>query len=307
MSKVDPTTLSTLDRKSTILLAANRSTQDAEKGETTAMEEPGVDAIRGSFGAFGSIIRARSARRMSQSSAAGTIRSRHAAHGHSRDDSTGTLKATASLGGMQRHQLFDNPVPPMPEDAAERISMYSHVPSPGAHRAAPGSPKKPTTIQFREQDLEGHDHLDPADAESRQSLALDDFIQRTVSPLNAPAGIPTRPLYDDPYPPRAARPGHNPYELRQDSISSFTEQDHSRQSMSPDVVESPPRSGGVHGRFQRTYPHDREMDREESMSLVSGVRGSGADGDGEGEGEHGQGHPGVINGGIRLLPSLPRR
>ncbi|KAG9119438.1 hypothetical protein FRC07_005545, partial [Ceratobasidium sp. 392] len=55
MSKVDPTTLSTLDRKSTILLAANRNTQDAEKGDLSAVEDPGVDAIRGSFGAIGSI------------------------------------------------------------------------------------------------------------------------------------------------------------------------------------------------------------------------------------------------------------
>ncbi|KAF8598391.1 DUF803-domain-containing protein, partial [Ceratobasidium sp. AG-I] len=155
MSKVDPETLNTLDRKSTMLLAANRSTQDAEKGDLAAMEEPGVDAIRGSFGAIGSIIRARS-----MASTNGTIRSRRAAHGHSRDDSSGSgfggLKTGPSLKGLQRHQLFDNPVPPMPEDAAERISMYSNA-MPGT----PRSPKKSTTIQFRQADVVGHDHTAP--------------------------------------------------------------------------------------------------------------------------------------------------
>ncbi|KAG9089927.1 hypothetical protein FRC06_001291 [Ceratobasidium sp. 370] len=269
MSKVDPTTLSTLDRKSTILLAANRSTQDAEKGDLSAMEEPGVDAIRGSFGAIGSIVRARSARRMSQHSGVGTVRSRRAAHGHSRDDSTGTLKATPSLGGMQRHQLFDNPVPPLPEDAVERISMYTNVASP---RGPPQSPKKHAAIQFREQDLAGHDHPDPIDAELRQSLALEDFIQRAASPTSAPAGTSSRPLYDEPYAPRTAAAGYNSYQLRQDSITSFTEPDHGRESASPDGADSPPRTAGGYGRFQRSYPQDRELDREESISLVGGAR-----------------------------------
>ncbi|QRV94476.1 Magnesium transporter NIPA [Ceratobasidium sp. AG-Ba] len=303
MSKVDPTTLSSLDRKSTILLAANRSTQDAEKGDLSAIEEPGVDAIRGTFGAFGSVVRARSARRMSQSSSVGTVRSRRAAHGHSRDNSAGMLKATPSLGGMQRHQLFDNPVPPLPEDAAERISMYSNIASPRSKpNIAPGlqSPKKNTIIQFREQDLAGHDHPDPE--ENRQSLALDDFIQRTASPTSAPAGVSSRPLYDDPYLPRSAAAGYNRYELRQDSINSFSEHDHRRDSASPEGADSPPRVTG-HGRFQRAYPHDREMDREESLSLVSSARGT----DLETEDEHGLGQPGMAHGGIRLVPSLPRR
>ncbi|KAG8781215.1 hypothetical protein FRC12_022113 [Ceratobasidium sp. 428] len=304
MSKVDPTTLSTLDRKSTILLAANRTTQDAEKGDLSAIEDPGVDAIRGSFGAFGSIVRARSARKMSMSSA-GTIRSRRAAHGHAREDSTstiGTLKAGPSLSGMKRHQLFDNPVPPLPEDAAERISMYSNVASPRHMQ----SPKKSTTIQFREQDVAGHEHPDPDVESNRQSLALGDLIQRTTSPTSAPAGIASRPLYDDPYLPRSAAPGFNSYQLRQDSISSFTEHDHSRDSVvtiTPDGADSPPRAAGGQGRFQRSYPQDREMDREESMSLVGGAREM----DIEGESEHGRSQSGITNGGIRLVPSLPRR
>lgn len=63
MSKIEPEKLN-LDRKSTILLkAAKAEIGDAEKGESTAIEDPGIDALRGSFGAFGSLYRARSARR----------------------------------------------------------------------------------------------------------------------------------------------------------------------------------------------------------------------------------------------------
>lgn len=70
MSKVDPTSLSKLDRKSTILLQASKQhTEEAEKGQVTALEDPGMDALRGGFGAVGSIIRARSvSRRMSNAS-----------------------------------------------------------------------------------------------------------------------------------------------------------------------------------------------------------------------------------------------
>ena len=70
MSKVDPKQLTGLDRKSTMLFeAAHHPTEEAEKGEVSAMEDPGMDALRGGFGAVGSIIRARSmSRRMSSAS-----------------------------------------------------------------------------------------------------------------------------------------------------------------------------------------------------------------------------------------------
>jgi hypothetical protein len=70
MSKVDPNTLTKLDRKSTILMQASRQhTEEAEKGHVSALEDPGMDALRSGFGAVGSIIRARSnSRRMSNAS-----------------------------------------------------------------------------------------------------------------------------------------------------------------------------------------------------------------------------------------------
>lgn len=71
LSKVDPKELGNkLDRKSTILMEASRhQTEDAEKGQVSSYEDPGMDALRGGFGAVGSIIRARSVnRRMSNAS-----------------------------------------------------------------------------------------------------------------------------------------------------------------------------------------------------------------------------------------------
>ncbi|KZV93441.1 DUF803-domain-containing protein [Exidia glandulosa HHB12029] len=100
MSKVDPEKLNKLDRRSTILLQAARSkTEMAEKDELIDVEEPGVDALRGGFGAVGSIIRARSAHRLSMASR--TSRANSSIHALARHD---------PLPGMTRHQLYDPPV-----------------------------------------------------------------------------------------------------------------------------------------------------------------------------------------------------
>ena len=98
MSKVDPNKLTGLDRKSTILLqAAQHGTEDAEKGEVSALEEPGMDALRGGFGAVGSIIRARSvSRRLSSvSSVSGMRGAPHGTHANS---------STHGLTNLQRYQ-----------------------------------------------------------------------------------------------------------------------------------------------------------------------------------------------------------
>ncbi|KAH9083336.1 DUF803-domain-containing protein, partial [Lactarius deliciosus] len=108
MSKVDPTEFKKLDRRSTILLqAARKQTEAVEEKSVTSVEDPGIDALRGSFGTVGSIIRARSARRISQAS-------RNSAHSNRTDH----------YGAMQRHQLFDPPVPHLRDP--DSISMASH-------------------------------------------------------------------------------------------------------------------------------------------------------------------------------------
>ena len=87
LSKIDPSQLKIpgLDRRSTMLLQAARSnTEGVDEKSVAAVEDPGMDTLRGSFGAVGSIIRARSARRMSmRSGISATGASVRARHGHS--------------------------------------------------------------------------------------------------------------------------------------------------------------------------------------------------------------------------------
>jgi hypothetical protein len=98
LSKVDPKQLTKLDRKATIFLeAAHRPTEEAEKGNVSAMEDPGMDALRGGFGAVGSIIRARSInRRMSSASSFGD--------GKYVGYSSANNLSTHGLGQLQRYQ-----------------------------------------------------------------------------------------------------------------------------------------------------------------------------------------------------------
>ncbi|KAG5637050.1 hypothetical protein H0H81_006001 [Sphagnurus paluster] len=157
MSKVDPASLAKLDRRSTILLQAARSqTEGLEEKDALAFEDPGMDALRGSFGTVGSIIRARSARRMSQSS--------NHTHGTGMGTGTGTnhrlrppgaaapfertwspVRNTLSLdehpSGLKRHQLYDAPMPPTAD-----IHSTSSV------HGSPIAGKRPT-IKFDSQDV----------------------------------------------------------------------------------------------------------------------------------------------------------
>ncbi|KZS98516.1 DUF803-domain-containing protein [Sistotremastrum niveocremeum HHB9708] len=147
MSKVDPTQLNKLDRKSTLLLqAARQDTELAEKSITGA-EDPGIDALRGSFGTFGSMRRIQSARRMSISSRGGgsSLRSRH----NNSSGSGGALYGDGGLGaqlpgigGLQRHQLYDAPVPR--DELGNPVS-----PNPSARSQGPRTP----TVKFGEENV----------------------------------------------------------------------------------------------------------------------------------------------------------
>lgn len=138
MSKIDPSELGKkLDRRSTLLLQAARSnTEHMDEKDLTGIEDPGIDSIRGSFGPLGSMIRARSARRLSMSSrGTSSLRTRHG------------LDADAHYGGLTRHQLYDAPVPPLSIDGSERGSVAPGTPS--------GSPLPPrqSTIKFGTEDV----------------------------------------------------------------------------------------------------------------------------------------------------------
>ncbi|CDO76062.1 hypothetical protein BN946_scf184696.g14 [Trametes cinnabarina] len=174
LSKIDPTQIKALDRRSTMLLqAAKSNTEGMDEKNLTAVEDPGMDALRGSFGTMGSIIRARSARRMSMSSrATGSIHSRY-----STQQPIPPLPGQRAdpLAGFKRHQLFDNPMPSTPESYggdgnSERISMASRP-------SVLGSPfsQRKQTIKFGDEDLVHSYHLpgtgdDSATHERRNAL-----------------------------------------------------------------------------------------------------------------------------------------
>lgn len=137
MSKVDPAKFSRLDRRSSMLIVAAHSHTEAmdEKG-VLGVEEPGLDALRGSFGTVGSIIRARTVKRMSQS----INRDSHLRPPrtpHVPGETSWTSSDGLGLNGLKRHQLYDAPVP----RADDEQSIHSHLVN-----------KRPT-IKFGEQDL----------------------------------------------------------------------------------------------------------------------------------------------------------
>jgi len=159
LSKVDPTEFKGLDRKTTILLQASRARtgdfgEDSEKG-LAAMEDPGVDSVRGSFGTLGSIIRARTVRKMSMSSARdrsadAELRARISRGHRSNPDSIDATPRVAldplasHFGGLRRHQLYDAPVP----------SSTSTLEPPGPSRYVEDSPsKRQQTIKFGNRDV----------------------------------------------------------------------------------------------------------------------------------------------------------
>jgi hypothetical protein len=113
MSKVDPQKFNKLDRRSTLLLQAaqNRVGFGDEKGGLPLEEqEPGIDALRGTFGTVGSIIRART-RRMSQNSQNTTHARMRPAGAAEPYDSSSTILNIYPNADVTRHQLYDPPVP----------------------------------------------------------------------------------------------------------------------------------------------------------------------------------------------------
>lgn len=186
MSKVDPVSLSKLDRRSTILLQASRSnTEMYEEKGAIGVEDPGMDALRGSFGTVGSIIRARSARRMSQSSGHANYRTRPAGAGAPYDRESGwppgitsspRMHSSPLHDGVTRHQLYDAPVPR--DDA--NLSV----------RGSPMMGKRPT-IKFDSQDVV-HQYDPPGTGDDRKTehrMAIGSPAATSYPPLPT---LPTR-------------------------------------------------------------------------------------------------------------------
>ncbi|OCH88651.1 DUF803-domain-containing protein [Obba rivulosa] len=156
LSKVDPNELKIpgLDRRSTVLLQATRAhtMSDLDEKGLSAVEDPGMDALRGSFGTVGSIIRARSARRLSMSSrGTASIHSRHGSHAYSNSQN---MPRHDPIAGMKRVQLYDAPMSSTPDlfsrdSEADGASIMSGPSRYGSPR--PNARKQ--TIKFDDREL----------------------------------------------------------------------------------------------------------------------------------------------------------
>lgn len=131
MSKIDPEKLGKLDRRSTMLLQAARAhAGHVDEKDGLPIEDPGIDALRGSFGTVGSIIRARTLR-MSQSSHNTT---------HVRMRPTGaSAPYDPTHSALPRLQLYD---PPVRRDDTSSIA-----------ESVASQPNKRPTIKFDSQDV----------------------------------------------------------------------------------------------------------------------------------------------------------
>ncbi|KAI0246463.1 magnesium transporter NIPA-domain-containing protein [Lactifluus subvellereus] len=200
MSKVDPTEFNKLDRRSTILLqAARKQTEASEEKSLSGVEDPGMDTLRGSFGTVGSIIRARTARRLSRSSHGSVHSSQYRAPNSRLDVERGDLKNSPPVpakaghyGAMQRHQLFDPPVPRLDIPEFDSISMSSQP-----------STRKPT-IKFGEQDVVHSYHRSTA---GKDDLAKHErrVAPHNTSPLSSPHSL-VQPSTSPPQNPRRSSP-----------------------------------------------------------------------------------------------------
>jgi magnesium transporter len=289
MSKVDPTTLSKLDRRSTILLQASRSRTEVEEKSISGVEDPGMDALRGSFGTVGSIIRARSARRMSQSSNAPSARTRRVYDAEGVPYSIDRITTGPdALKGMTRHQLWDAPMPPLPPLPNEQ-STPKPLASPSLHSSSPESVRR-TTIKFDSTELvhqyprpgagdaaATHEHRDVArggypPSTSKTSLpdaqggddGTDTLRQMTTSPTQLDITSSSASIYR---PERGDRSDAR-HVFSSDSIDSTTE----LMSLPSGSDEQPPWDTppvpAKSPRFARAYPKG-EDDNEESVRLFN--------------------------------------
>ncbi|MBW0488656.1 hypothetical protein O181_028371 [Austropuccinia psidii MF-1] len=110
MSKVDPLELTGLDRRSSVLLAADKEPDD-ESG--LAAEDPGMDGLRGFGGLVGTIQRNSLIARRSTASSLVALSERSITRRRRQEDFLrGTLYSNQNnrLNVLQRHSLWDKPI-----------------------------------------------------------------------------------------------------------------------------------------------------------------------------------------------------
>ncbi|CAD6887432.1 unnamed protein product [Tilletia laevis] len=153
LSKVDPDDLANkpgvLDRKTTLLLRASQShitttnggLGPGEKGDMLDLEQPGVDTVRGGMGVVGSLLRARSSRRIASTSHADEMGSLPLSSSNRDTDTFGRPYS-------ERFQLYDAPVgggggdlraTTMPVRRGSHISFASNTTGGAAASSAAGT------------------------------------------------------------------------------------------------------------------------------------------------------------------------
>ena len=224
MSKVDPEKLNKLDRRSTILLQAARAqTATVDEKGVAGYEDPGMDTLRGSFGAFGSIIRARTARRMSQSSNTSHLRVRPpgaaAPYDHTASwMSSGHPPPSDGLAGMKRHQLYDAPVPRDDASSLRAPSVRSQLVN-----------KRPT-IKFDDQELV-HSYSRPGQPQSPPTHEHRQAIHGSI-------------LIPDGYPPLPPTPSRDTA-MSEGNLLGLETPDMSKLSSSVAIAVSPPSTATI--------------------------------------------------------------
>ena len=228
-----------------------------------------MDALRGGFGTIGSIIRARSARKMSKSGAPpGSEAFRHRlsyASGVEQHRSAANL-----MPGVQRHQLWDAPVPgPRTSDPVERISMQA----PRQHHRSIRFGDEPTEDVGKENDSSVQSPSTP----SQHHGSLVPPIASQITNNNLTSSPPA--MRYDGLPPSSSTAA-SPFEM----VDPFTTDtktvrpaDHnspSRDSASSDSLDQHAVRQAKSPRAHLYPRRNSDSDREESASLVANPDGS---------------------------------
>lgn len=153
LSKIDPDDLTDkegagIDRNTTLLIRASRSQIGHEKGMATGVEDPGIDSIRGGLGVIGSIVRARSSRRIHAS--ADEYHRMADEHGSTRNGAGGLN--TLGKGDLERYELHDRPM--VYSSASPPSNTHLTLPTFSTHMPQ----KRDTAISFASGSEAPHGH-----------------------------------------------------------------------------------------------------------------------------------------------------
>lgn len=166
LSKIDPEDLCEkegvgLDRSTTFLIRASQSYVSTEKGKATALEDPGVDTVRGGLGVIGSLVRARSV--------GSSRRFRASADEYRRmADEQGGMQTLCTDGkhDLERYELHDRPM----QKGSPVMGQVNQLPLPHLPFGR-GPQKRDTAISFASGSEGPHGHRSMIPGHSGSSMS----------------------------------------------------------------------------------------------------------------------------------------